>query len=63
VSTVGKQVSTVLCWCTNLVIASLLNASVAHLRADDRPVLSIGGMVNIRRNPDVYPPNLNVWLL
>jgi len=34
----GKQVQVILCRCTNPVIARLLIASVAHLRADDRRV-------------------------
>ena len=55
----GKQVPVILCWCTNLVIAGLLIASVAHLRADDRRVLSMDGMVNIRRKSDDYFPELD----
>ena len=55
----GKQVPVILCWCTNLVIACLLIASVTHLRADDRRVLSMDGMVNIRRKSEGYFPELD----
>lgn len=52
----AKQVLVILCWCVNLVIACLLITSVMHLRANDRRVLSMDGMVNIRRKPDHYFP-------
>jgi hypothetical protein len=48
-------VPVIMCWCTN----GLLIASVAHLRADDRHVLSMDGMVNIRRKSDDYFPELD----